>query len=93
MMAGASSRSQRAATARTDEERPDAYDNFAADAGTYAIAGSELTTSNIIVKTRNGMNSSIRYRYSLEGDSLSLTLNSAWAPPDGEITYRRRRLE
>ena len=79
--------------ARTDEERLAAYDNFAADAGTYEITGSELVTSNILAKTPNGMNSSIRYGFSLEGDFLVLTLRSAWAPEDGEIVYRLRRLE
>ena len=55
--------------------------------------GAWTITANIIAKTPNGMNSNIRYRYSLAGDTLSLTLNSAWAPEDGEIAYRLRRLE
>ncbi len=78
---------------RTDAERLAAYDNFIADSGTYELTDSSLTTHNIIAKVPNVMNGSLTYRYSLNGDSLVLTLHGGWAPPDGEITYRLDRLE
>ena len=88
--------------ARTDEERLRAYDNFIADAGTYEIDGSRLSVRNIIAKVPNAMPQTpgerrpgrgIVYRYRFEGDSLVLTFDRGWAPPDGEITYRLDRLE
>ena len=79
--------------ARTDEERLAAFDNFVADAGTYHLEGSALVTDNIIAKIPNGMTARIPYEYDFDGDELLLTLESAWAPPGGSITYRLRRLE
>jgi hypothetical protein len=78
---------------RTDAERLAAYDNFVADAGTYELQGNMLMTGNIIAKIPNGMTARIPYRVGFEGEDLILTLESAWAPPNGSITYRLRRLE
>jgi len=73
-------------TERTDAER-------LADSGSYELTDSSLTTHNIIAKVPNAMNANLTYRYSLQSDSLVLTLRGGWAPPDGEITYRLDRLE
>ena len=78
---------------RTDEERLAAYDNFIADSGSYELTDSLLTTHNMIAKVPNAMDGGFPYRYILDGDSLVLTFDRGWAPPDGEITYRLRRLE
>ena len=78
---------------RTDEERLAAYDNFIADSGSYELTDSLLTTHNMIAKVPNAMDGGFPYRYTLDGDSLVLTFDRGWAPPDGEITYRLRRLE
>ena len=78
---------------RTDEERLVAYDNFIADSGSYELTDSLLTTHNRIAKVPNAMDGGFSYRYILEGDSLVLTFDGGWAPPDGQITYRLRRLE
>jgi len=80
-------------TTRTDAERLAAYDNFIADSGSYELTDSSLTTHNLIAKVPNAMNGGFPYRYSLEGDSLVLTFDRGWAPPNGEITYRLVRLE
>lgn len=77
----------------TDAERLAAYDNFIADSGSYELTDSSLTTHNIIAKVPNVMDASLTYQYSLDGDSLVLTLRGGWAPPDGEITYRLDRLK
>lgn len=79
----------------TDQERLAAYDNFITDAGTYDATDTTLTTHNFIAKVPNVMtgNPGITYRYNLEGDNLRLTFSGGWAPRDGEITYRLRRLE
>ena len=82
----------------TDEERLTAYDNFIADSGTYERTESTLTVQNIIAKVPNVMpphrsTKGLTYRWHFEDDSLVLTLQGGWAPPNGEITYRLRRLE
>ena len=79
--------------ARTADERLAAYDNFVADAGTYKLQDSTLITDNIIAKIPNGMEARISYRYSFNDGDLLLTLEGAWAPPGGSITYRLERLE
>ena len=83
---------------RTDEDRLAAYDNFIADAGTYEFTESTFTVQNIIAKVPNVMpphrsTKGLTYRWHFEGDSLILTLEGGWAPPNGEITYRLQRLE
>ena len=78
---------------RTEEEKLVAYDNFIADSGSYELTDSLLTTHNMIAKVPNAMDGGFPYRYILQGDSLLLTFDAGWAPPDGEITYRLRRLE
>ena len=78
---------------RTDEERLAAYDNFIADSGSYELTDSLLTTHNMIAKVPNAMDGGFPYRYILDGDSLVLTFDRGWAPPNGEITYRLVRLE
>ena len=78
--------------AATPEQRLAAYDPFIADAGSYELTDSTLTTQNIIAKVPNVMNAALHYRYSLSGDSLLLTLSGGWAPPDGELTYQLVRL-
>lgn len=79
----------------TDQERLAAYDNFITDAGTYDATDSTLTTHNIIAKVPNVMTGGpgITYRYRLDGETLVLSFSGGWAPRDGEITYRLRRLE
>jgi len=77
----------------TDEEVLVAYQRFIADAGTYEVTDTELTTHNIVAKVPNYMNGGFTYRYSVHGDSLVLTFNEGWAPPGGEITYRLVRLK
>ena len=76
----------------TPEQRLAAYDLFIADAGEYELTDSTLTTRNIIAKVPNVMRASLFYRYSLSGDSLTLTLTGGWAPQDGELTYKLVRL-
>jgi hypothetical protein len=76
----------------TPEQRLAAYDPFIADAGTYEFNDSLLITNNIIAKVPNVMNAQVVYRYRISGDSLTLTFSGAWAPSDGEITYRLVRL-
>ena len=83
---------------RTDEERLKAYENFIADGGTYEYTESTLTARNIIAKVPNVMpphasSGGLTYQWRLEGDDMVLTLRGGWAPRDGEITYRLRRLE
>ncbi len=71
---------------RTDAERLAAYDNFIADAGTYAATDSEITVRNIIAKIPNVMppfraGTDLSYGYRFEGESLILTLQgmgSTW---------------
>lgn len=83
----------------TDEERLAAYDNLIVDAGTYQRTDSTFTIENIIAKIPNVMpphsTGDLTFRYQLGGDadSLILTLEGGWAPPDARITYRLRRLE
>lgn len=74
------------------EQRLAAYDPFIADAGTYEFDDITLRTRNIIAKVPNVMTAQIEHRYQIRGDSLTLTFSGAWAPPDGEITYRLVRL-
>ena len=74
------------------EQRLAAYDPFIADAGSYEFSDSILTTQNIIAKVPNVMTAQIVYRYHFSADTLTLTFRGAWAPPDGEITYRLVRL-
>ena len=78
-----------------DQERLAAYDNFIVDAGTYVVTGSTLTTRNLIAKVPNVMtgNEGVSYRYEVNGDTLVMTFSGGWAPRDGEIAYRLRRLE
>lgn len=87
---------------RTDKERLKerlaAYDNFIADAGSYELTDSTFTVKNIIAKVPNVMpphrsTAGLTYRWHFEGDSLILLLEGGWAPPNGQITYRLRRLE
>lgn len=83
---------------RTDEERLAAYDNLIADAGSYELAESTITVKNIIAKVPNVMppyrsTDGLTYRWHFEGDSLILFLEGGWALPNGQITYRLRRLE
>jgi hypothetical protein len=77
----------------TDEERLGAWSNFIANAGSYEFTDTLITTQNIVAKIPNAMDGGFTYRYTLEGDSLVLTFNRGWAPAEGEITYRLRRLE
>jgi hypothetical protein len=83
----------------TDAEKLTAYTNFIADCGAYEVNGSVIVTHNIVAKWPNAMHpdrepgSGITYQFSFDGDSLLLTLDSAWAPPNGEIRYRLKRLE
>ena len=77
----------------TDEEVLAAYQRFIADAGTYEVTDTELTTHNIVAKMPNFMNGGFTYRYTVHGDSLVLTFNAGWAPAGGEITYRLVRLK
>jgi len=77
----------------TPELRLAAYDRFIADAGSYELTDSTLTTRNLIAKVPNVMNDGFAYRYTLEGDSLWLTFSDGWAPEGGEITYTLVRLE
>ena len=76
------------------EERLAALENFVADAGSYEATNSMLTMHNILAKLPRAMNSDAGgpYRYTLNGDSLTLTLNGGWAR-GGEITYRLVRLQ
>jgi steroid delta-isomerase-like uncharacterized protein len=77
----------------TPEQRLAAYDPFIADAGSYELTDSTITTQNIIAKIPNVMTASgLVYRYKLSGDSLTLTFSGAWAPRGGDITYRLVRL-
>lgn len=83
----------------TDAEKLAAYTNFIADCGAYEVNGSVIVTHNIVAKWPNAMHpdrepgSGITYQFSFDGDSLFLILDSGWAPPNGEIRYRLRRLE
>ena len=83
----------------TDAEKLAAYTNFIADCGAYEVNGSVIVTHNIVAKLPRAMRpdrepgSGITYQFSFDGDSLLLTLDRAWAPPNGEIKYRHRRLE
>ena len=77
----------------TDEEVLAAYRRVIADAGTYEVTDTELTTHNIVAKVPNYMNGGLNYRYTIHGDSLVLTFNEGWAPAGGEITYRLVRLK
>lgn len=83
----------------TDAEKLAAFTNFIADCGTYEVDGSMIITRNIVAKLPIAMSPdretgiNITYRFSFDGDSLLLTLDSAWAQPNGEIIYRLRRLE
>ena len=83
----------------TDTEKLAAYINFIADCGAYEVNGSVIVTHNIVAKWPNAMHPdrdpdiNITYQFSFDGDSLLLTLDSGWAPPNGEIRYRLRRLE
>lgn len=83
----------------TDAEKLVAYTNFIADCGAYEVNGSVIITHNIIAKWPNAMHPDrdpglkITYQFSFDGDSLLLTLDGGWAPPNGEIKYRLRRLE
>jgi hypothetical protein len=76
---------------------PPAYDNFIADAGTYEYTDTTLTVRNIIAKVPNVMppyaSGPVTYHWRLDGEALVLTLRSAWAPADGEITYTLSRRE
>ena len=76
----------------TPEQRLSAYDPFIADAGSYELTDSTLTTHNIIAKVPNVMSAGFPYRYILSGDTLTLTFTGGWAPQGGEITYRLVRL-
>jgi hypothetical protein len=82
---------------RTEDERLEAYDNFIADAGTYEYTDTTLTVRNIIAKVPNVMppyaSGPVTYHWRLDGEALVLTLRSAWAPADGEITYTLSRRE
>ena len=83
----------------TDAEKLAAFSNFVADCGTYEIKGASLITRNFVAKLPNAMlpgkesGMNISYQFSFENDELLLTLDSAWAPPDGKIIYRLKRLE
>ena len=76
----------------TDEEVLAAYRIFIANAGTYEVTNTELTTHTFVAKLPNSMNGGFTYRYTVHGDSLVLTFNEGWAPAGGEITYRLVRL-
>ena len=76
----------------TAEQRLAAYDPFIADAGSYVLTDSTLEVRNIIAKVPNVMNFEMTYRYSLVGDSLTLSFTQGWAPRGGEVTYRLVRL-
>ncbi len=78
----------------TPEERLAAFENFVADAGTYEATDSVITMSNIIAKLPWAMNlgGGGPYRYSISGDTLTLTFGPGWQG-ETEITYRLIRLE
>jgi hypothetical protein len=84
---------------RTDTERLAAYDNLIVDAGTYERTDSTFTIANIVAKVPSVMpphsTGNLTFGYSSGGDAdfLILTLRGGWAPPDGQLTYRLRRLE
>jgi hypothetical protein len=81
----------------TQQERLNACDNFIADSGTYEYTQTTLTARNIIAKVPNVMpphsSGALTYQWRLDGDRLTLTLRSGWAPRDGAITYKLSRLE
>ena len=78
----------------TQDEMLAAYNNFIAEAGSYEVTESTLTTHNIVAKIPNFMNGRIVYRYKLEGDSLTLILHDdGWAPEGGEIVYQLARMK
>lgn len=83
----------------TDAQRLAAYDNLIVDAGRYRRTDSTFAIENIIAKIPNVMpphstgDLTFRYRLGEDADSLILTLQGGWAPPDAQITYRLRRLE
>jgi hypothetical protein len=76
----------------TPQQRLAAYDPFIADAGSYTRTASTMTMQNIIAKVPDVMDYELTYRYSLVGDSLTMTFSGAWAPPNGETSYRLVRL-
>lgn len=78
----------------TPEEMLAAYNNFIAEAGSYEVTESTLTTHNIVAKIPNYMNGRIIYQYKLEGDSLRLLLHDdGWAPEGGKILYHLVRMK
>jgi hypothetical protein len=78
---------------RTDEERLTAYDAFIADAGFYEYTDSRITVHNLIAKVPNVMTYELIYEYVIDGNTLRLTFEHGWAPPNGQITYDLIRLE
>jgi len=70
-----------------------AYDNFSADAGAYEYDETTLTAQNMIAKIPDVMQATADFEWQLDEEALILTLRGAWAPPDGQIKYRLRRLE
>jgi hypothetical protein len=70
-----------------------AYDNFSADAGAYEFDETTLTAQNMIAKIPDVMQATADFEWQLDEEALILTLRGAWAPPDGQIKYRLRRLE
>ena len=76
----------------TDAERIAAFDPFVANSGTYEVSGTTLTVRPLVAKRPNSMSdNSYTYTYRVEGDTLRLTLSTAWAPEGGEIRYTLAR--
>lgn len=78
----------------TPEQRLAAFENFVADAGSYEATDTLITMRNIIAKLPWAMNlgGGGPYRYSISGDTLTLTFGPGWQG-ETEITYRLIRLE
>ena len=75
-----------------DAARLAAFSRFIANSGTYEVSGTTLTVRPLVAKQPEAMSdNSFTYTYRVEGDTLRLTLSTAWAPEGGEIRYTLAR--
>jgi len=68
----------------TDKEKIDAFDTFFANAGTYELAGTTLTTTPVVAKNPGFEGGGFaRFQIRLEGNSLWLTSKT------GDFSFRK----
>lgn len=80
----------------TDAEkmaRYEAWNAFTANAGTYQISGSTLTTRPMVAKNPGVMGTSATREFKIDGRTLTLIQTSAAGQPASQTTIKLTRLE